>query len=461
VWDAWQGGSVSADVAATSWLPARAWHDRQRQRLASLLQAAAEDSPLYRRIIGKRDPRYIALHELPVLQKTELMSRFDEWVTDPRLRLPALQRFLEDSQAIGQPYLGQYHVWESSGSSGEPGVFVQDAQALAVYDALEALRRPVMQPMRRWFDPWYASERMAFVGATTGHFASTVTVRRLCRLNPWMAARLRSFSFLQPLPALLAQLEEHAPTVLATYPTVAWALAEQAAAGRLQLSLQEVWTGGEALTPAMRIAISRGFGCPVAQSYGASEFLSLASECRCHGLHLNSDWAILESVDDRHRPVPPGTAGSTTLLTNLANRVQPIIRYELGDRVTLHDACCDCGSVLPLIEVQGRVDDSIVLDDAQGQAVRLPPLAFTTVLEDEAGVFDFQLRQQDGRALLLEIGASGRDGDAQVGRARAALLRYLDAQGLAGVSVEERCGAPGERGRSGKVQRVVARAALR
>jgi len=97
----------------------------------------------------------------------------------------------------------------------------------------------------------------------------------------------------------------------------------------------------------------------------------------------------------------------------------------------------------------------------QHHAVRLPPLAFTTVLEDEAGVFDFQLRQQDERALLLEIGASGRDGDAQLGRARAALLRYLDSQGLAGVSVEGRCGASGERGRSGKVQRVVACAASR
>ena len=39
------------------------------------------------------------------------------------------------------------------------------------------------------------------------------------------------------------------------------------------------------------------FGCPVANSYGASEFLSLASECAEGSLHLNSDWAILESVD--------------------------------------------------------------------------------------------------------------------------------------------------------------------
>jgi phenylacetate-CoA ligase len=457
VWDAWQS-SVSVDVMATSLVPSALLHERQRQRLASLLASAAQGSRLFKRIVGKRDPQRLSLHELPVLQKAELMERFDDWVTDPRLTMPELRRFLADPRSIGAPYLGQYHVWESSGSSGEPGAFVQDAPALAVYDALEAIRRPVLQPMRRWCDPWYLNERLAFVGATTGHFASTVTVRRLCRVNPWMESRLRSFSFLQPLPALLRQLEEQSPTVLATYPTVALMLAEQAAAGRLQLELKEVWTGGESLTPAMRAGISRSFGCPVAQSYGASEFLSLASECRCRRLHLNSDWALLESVDEHHRPVPAGEPGSTTLLTNLANRVQPIIRYELGDRIVLHDTPCECGSVLPVIEVQGRVDDSVVLDDAAGHAVRLPPLALTTVLEDEAGVFDFRLLQAGRRSLRLELSGQGEEVELQLRKARRALSHYLRGQGLAGVKIDGQCGVPCPRGRSGKVQRVVAHA---
>jgi phenylacetate-coenzyme A ligase PaaK-like adenylate-forming protein len=172
-------------------------------------------------------------------------------------------------------------------------------------------------------------------------------------------------------------------------------------------------------------------------------------------MHLNSDWVILESVDDRHRPVPMGEPGNSTLLTHLANRVQPLIRYELGDRITLHERC-DCGCALPRIEVEGRVDDSIVLDTARRRHIRLLPLALTTVLEDEAGLFDFQLIQQNGRSLLLKLSAQGHDVQRQGARARDALERYLQTQGLSGVSVELRFGSALFRERSGKSKRIVA-----
>ncbi len=44
------------------------------------------------------------------------------------------------------------------------------------------------------------------------------------------------------------------------------------------------------------------------------------------------------------------------VLTNLANTVQPLIRYDLGDQVTMQTERCMCGSPLPVIEVQGRQD---------------------------------------------------------------------------------------------------------
>jgi len=49
------------------------------------------------------------------------------------------------------------------------------------------------------------------------------------------------------------------------------------------------------------------------------------------------------------------------LLTNLANHVQPLIRYDLGDRIMVHEARCGCGSFLPVIELQGRDDDTLWL----------------------------------------------------------------------------------------------------
>ena len=453
--DPWRASAISLDIIAAARASAPALQRRQALRLAALVEVAAQRSPVYRKMLGRPSAAPVPLDALPVMTKSNLMQHFDEWVTDPKLRLSRLRRFIADPRRVGQAFLEHYVVWESSGSGGEPGVFVQDARSLEVCYALEALRRPLLQPARRCFDPYYFGERMAFVGATTGHFASVVSVERLRRLNPWIAASTRSFSFLQSTAALVAQLNRYQPTIIATYPTAAQLLAEEADAGRLHIAPQEIWTGGESLTAAVRSQVAERFRCQVSSSYGASEFLSLASECRLGRLHLNSDWAILEPVDAQGRPTDCGTPGHTTLLTNLANHVQPLIRYDLGDRVSFSATPCGCGSSLPAIEVEGRADECVLLHDDQGHDVRLLPLALTTVLEDEAGVYDFQLEQEDANSLLLRVAAAGTAGESELRRARTTLRSFLRQQGLPHVRLHGHSGAPSRRGASGKVQRIV------
>lgn len=453
-YDPWRTAVIAADVLAASHGTPALLEQRREQRLQALLEAAPASRFWRERL--RRHRAADGLQGLAPVGKRELMTKFDHWVTDPRLVLPALRAFLGDPTAIGQPFDGQWIVWESSGSSGEPGVFVQDAAAMAVYDALEGLRRPPLQPLRRWFDPWCLGERIAFVGATQGHFASTVSMRRLARLQPAFPQRLRCFDFLQPLPALAAELAEFAPTVLATYPSAALLLAGEARAGRLRLALAEVCTGGETLSPAARHGIEAAFGCPLADSYGASEFLALAASCAQGALHLNADWVILEPVDRLGRAVSPGTCGDAAWLTNLANHVQPLIRYELHDRITLHTEPCACGSPLPVIEVEGRSDDVLELGDPGGRRVRLLPLALTSVLEEQGGVFDFQLVQTGARSLRLDLGASHGRADAE--RAQESLRAWLAGQGLGRVRVTVRIAAAVAAGRSGKRRRVIAQA---
>jgi phenylacetate-coenzyme A ligase PaaK-like adenylate-forming protein len=382
------------------------------------------------------------------------MSSFDSWCCDPALRLAPLRRFVADPRNIAQQFLDRYTVWESSGSSGEPALFVQDSAAMAVYDALEALRKPDLRPMRRAYDPLGLGERIVFLGAIGGHFASTVSIERLRRLNPFLAMSISSLSFLQPIERIVAQLEACRPSVIATYPSAAILLAGEFRAGRLRSAPKEIWTGGETLTPGMRSFVQDAFDCAVVNSYGASEFFSLACECSHGALHLNSDWAILEPVDGDGRPVAPGTPGTTTLLTNLANRVQPLIRYDLGDRVTVRESPCACGSHLPVIEVAGRCDDTLRVGSA-GHGVQVLPLALSTVLEEEAGLFDFQLIQDGPRELSLNTAARGKAATAALQRGRSALATFLRDQGAGAVRIHCGSGHPPRLGSTGKLQRVI------
>lgn len=456
VFDLLRLSSVSMDVLAAQRGSAQAIAQRQRTRLAQVLGAALRDSPLYRELLPSGTNAHTPLEQLPVVTRGQLMDRFDDWVTDPRLKLDELRAFTADPERIAEPWLGRYMVWESSGTTGQPGIFVQDAQAMAVYDALEALRRSVPRPLAHWMDPLHLSERHAFVGVTGGHFASHVTLRRLRSLNPWIAATTRSFSIQEPTHDLVSDLNRFAPTILITYPTVAALLAHEAECGRLHIAPSEIWTGGETLGPGVRAYIEQHLGGVLRNSYGASEFLAIGWECGQGQMHLNADWVILEPVDEHYRPVPPGELPYAMLLTNLANMVQPLIRYELGDHVAVHGASCRCGSPLPVIEVQGRQDDPLHMAAQGGGSVTLLPLALTTVLEDEAGVFDFHLRQIDRRTLLLRLPQGGEAGRAAVARCRAALKAFAAVQGLAPIRVRAELGVPVPRGRSGKACRIVA-----
>ncbi|MBX3637838.1 MAG: phenylacetate--CoA ligase family protein [Rubrivivax sp.] len=471
--DPWHSARTAADVLTTTQGGAEAVATRQRQRLAALLEHARLHTRLHaERLRGlPADPPLAAL---PVLDKATLMARFDDSVADPALTLAVVRAFVADPARIGTPLLDRYAVWESSGTSGRPGLFVQDAQAMAVYDALEALRRAprsaaapakAFNPLDPFglFDAWGrwaalggAGDRWAFVGAIDGHFASQASVQRLRRLNPWLAQQMRSFSILQPLPALVHALNDWAPTVLATYPTAAAMLADEARRGALRLPLRELLTGGETLGTAVRSHLGAAFGCPVHNSYGASEFLTIAADCAQGRLHVNADWVILEPVDTQDRPTPEGELSQDTLLTNLANRVQPLIRYRLGDRVRVLRGRCACGSPLPAIEVLGRHDDALHLAGRGDTRVTLLPLALSTVLEDEAGVFDFQLLQRGPRTLALRLGAGAAADAGAVARCRSVLRAFAHGQGVPSLRVLDETAQAPLRGRSGKVQRVVA-----
>ncbi len=457
IFDPVRMSAVALDVMAAGRLTPASIAERQSRRLSSLLSAAASESPLYRELLRGLPAESTPLAKLPIVTRDELMERFDDWVCDRQLKRSGLQAFTADPQRIAEPYLGKYMVWESSGTGGKPGIFVQDASAMATYDALEALRCTTPKSLHRWLDPLYLSERIAFIGATSGHFASFVSLKRLCEINPWMAHATKSFSILQPIATLVDALNRFGPTIIVTYPTMASLLADESSRGTLTIRPHEMWTGGEMLTAGVRQWIKNNFNCVLRNSYGASEFLAIGWECAYQQMHVNTDWLLLEPVDAQHQPVPPGEQSYTTLLTNLANVVQPLIRYDLGDQITVNATPCECGSPFPSINIIGRHDDPLNMRDGHGGLVTLLPLALTTVLEDQAGVFEFQLCQLDDHRLELRLPQSGADGASTAARCRQALQAFARLQGLAPLHLIVKMDTALQRGRSGKVQRVVAK----
>jgi phenylacetate-coenzyme A ligase PaaK-like adenylate-forming protein len=264
------------------------------------------------------------------------------------------------------------------------------------------------------------------------------------------------FSVQRPLAELAAALDAFDPAVITAYPSALRQLADEQSAGRLHLRPVLVETAGESTSPDSRAAMAAAFGCQIHDAYAASECQWLALDCAQGWLHVNSDWAILEPVDRDCRPTPPGEPSHTVLLTNLANRVQPIIRYDLGDSVLARPGPCPCGNPLPAIRVAGRCDDVLCLLRSDKQTVSILPLALGSVVEQTRGVHRSQLIQIDSATIRVRLEP---EHDADVERmwldATTNLHAFLAEQGLGNV-VLQRADEPPERDPvSGKLRQVI------
>jgi phenylacetate-CoA ligase len=113
------------------------------------------------------------------------------------------------------------------------------------------------------------------------------------------------------------------------------------------------------------LVLQRVFGAPVFNRYGTSELGGIACSCgHDPRLHMSALTHLVEVLRADGEPCGPGETGEV-VITHLANRAMPLIRYRIGDlAVPGPTDPCRCGRTLPSIaEVSGRVLDAFVRSD--------------------------------------------------------------------------------------------------
>lgn len=125
----------------------------------------------------------------------------------------------------------------------------------------------------------------------------------------------------------------------------------------------------EMILPAYHEASVAAFGRKVTSEYGAAESGLIAFECPSGSMHINVEDVIVELEDD-----------GGILVTNLVSHSFPIIRYRLGDVVTLSTEPCVCGRAHPVIaDIAGRKGAKVV-----GRTGSYPALTFYYVFKNLA-----------------------------------------------------------------------------
>lgn len=197
----------------------------------------------------------------------------------------------------------------------------------------------------------------------------------------------------------IKKLEEFNPILLHGYPSSIYLLAlAYQKHGMKKLNLKAIYTSAETLLDFQRNKIESVFQAKVFNYYGTSEPTSHIIECEKNELHLKAESSFVEILNNDNQPCKPGETGRI-VTTNFNSTAFPLIRYDVGDLVTISKSqVSKCGrSGLLIDNIEGRTEDYIITPD--GRIVgRLDHL-----FKDDLDVIEAQVEQRRIEEVILRI----------------------------------------------------------
>ncbi|MFB6178232.1 MAG: phenylacetate--CoA ligase family protein [Halorientalis sp.] len=350
-----------ADIATAPWKQIRA---TQLDRFRTQVQTVREESAFYRDRLADIDVDDIEdvddLVDLPVVTKDEVRQSL---AAHPPLGAHACVDYDEVVQ-----------VQSSSGTTGRPTYVGVSESDLAEWreTVAEVFRTNGMEP---------GESCLHALGLSKGFVGGIPILQGLEELGVTVLP-IGAEAGPERLLHTIADLE---PENLVATPNFVQYLGQQAPAvlGReaAELSIERVVCGGEPGLDAMREDLGELWGGEIRQIMGATEIApAYFAECAHENLHMvRPDRYLPEIVDLETGEQLPWTEGTTgeILLTTLTREVTPMIRYRLGDIVTVTATDCPCGRTMPAIHCHGRTDEMLIV-----RGVNVFPSALQDVITD-------------------------------------------------------------------------------
>ncbi|MBP3763003.1 MAG: phenylacetate--CoA ligase family protein [Bacteroidales bacterium] len=282
--------------------------DYQLQRLHLLLNHVATAVPFYREwfvanSLAPGDIRSLSdLRRLPIVDKAFM-------------RREGVERFTADGQPDHTSMAAR-----SSGSTGEPFSFYISKEAYSVNMAAK---------LRTWYQAGYRlGDRYMKIanGARHGRLKTLQDRVNRCVYVPFFAMSDEA------LAAILEQIERTRPTIIRSYPTPLFLLAQyRNQHPGYRFTPRHVMTTGSILPPAYRAEIERAFGCDVIDSYSCEGTPNTYETTAHDGYRVTRAYGIIEVLDESGEPVSDGVG--RVVSTDLWNLATPFLRYDTQDLV--------------------------------------------------------------------------------------------------------------------------------
>lgn len=361
---------VRKDMEASQWWSAEQLERYRLDRLRGFLSDVARHSPYYAGVFERAG------------FKPEAMTSLDGLRALPFLTKQLIRANTDDIRADDASDLARFNT---GGSSGEPLIFFIGKERVT-HDVAAKWRAT------RWWNVDIGDPEIVVWGSPIELGAQDRV--RLVRDRMMRTELLPAFEMSeQKLDAFVARIRERRPAMLFGYPSAISHIATHAKRRGIamdDLGVKVVFVTSERLYDHQRDVIENAFGCPVANGYGGRDAGFIAHQCPSGSMHITAEDVIVEIVDSEGRVLPEGQSGEI-VVTHMATRDFPFIRYRTGDVGVLDDQPCVCGRGLPVLkEIQGRSTDFVVAKDG----TVMHGLSLVYVLRDLPAVAEFKIMQE-------------------------------------------------------------------
>ncbi len=358
----------------------------QLNELKSMIDFAKSNSDFYKETLGNIEINDLKdIINLPIINKNIMMSNFDQLNTVGLTRDEVMSIALE--KELNKDYLGYYKdefvIGLSSGTSGNKGLYITPKSLTE--------RLPFVFLARSGIPLRYLPFKILFMLRVFSQGFNDIN-------SPLIS--LNYLSTMTPTNEIIRQINQRKINVLMAPPSLCRLLIP--VAHLIRKPLKMIVTYAEVLEKEEKVRLGEVFGARVIEIYQGSEG-QFASACSLGNLHINEDLIFVELLDEQyHKVSTPHIAAAHMIVTNLVNRAQPLIRYEMNDLIVLDDPCL-CGSSFRTIEkILGRNDDILYFKKKDGSIQHIFPDLFSRwIITSSENIREYKVIQHVDHSLTI------------------------------------------------------------
>lgn len=323
-------------INCKQWRSLKKNQDEQAKKLYELVRYAHKNVPYYKKIIQENNIHYSRktifddIKKFPILTKQDMKNNFED------LKSQDITTFSKNT---------------SGGSTGQPVVFLQD---------------------NNYYD-WNAAGKVfyySWAGRNEGEFMIKLwgserdIIEGTQGLDGFLIKHMMNIQLLNSFKMSEKNMRDYVkiintkkPKIMESYVQSIYELAIFIEKKNLSIySPKGIIVSAGILYPHMREKIETVFGTKVFNRYGTREVGDIACSCEFSDeLHINMFHSYVEVLDSNLTRLDDGNLGHIHI-TNLNNKVMPLIRYDIGDMGEISkNYTCKCGrGLIKLKEVKGR-----------------------------------------------------------------------------------------------------------